>query len=348
LGTLDLAVDLVAGPGSVVAVLGPNGAGKTTLLRALAGLLALDAGHVRLDGEVLDDPAAGVHVPAHRRPIGVVFQQYLLFDNMTALDNVAFGLVNRGATRRAARRQAAAWLDRVGAGDVAGSRPRRLSGGQAQRVALARALAGAPRLLLLDEPLAAVDVAARADLRAELRHHLAEAPGVRLLVTHDPLEAMLLADRLVVIEAGRVVQRGVPADVAARPRTDYVARFAGVNLLRGVAVDGQVRVDGGARLVAAGAPDGPVLVTVRPEAVALHRREPDGTPRNVWQGVVVAVDGHAGHGARVRVQVEGTAPGAVPAIVAEVTPAAIADLGLHPGSPVWVAVKATEVTAYPA
>lgn len=359
LGALDLDVELAVGAGPVVAVLGPNGAGKTTLLRALAGLVPLDRGHVCLDGETLDDAATAVHVPTHRRPVGMVFQDHLLFGHLSALDNVAFGLVARGVSRAEARRRAAAWLDRMGLAGSGPARPAHLSGGQAQRVALARALATEPRLLLLDEPLAAVDAAAKAEVRAELRHHLAEVPGVRLLVTHDPLEAMLLADELVIVEAGRVTQRGTPSEVSARPRSRYVAELVGVNLFRGVAADDRVRVDGGGGLVVAGAPAGPVLVALRPQAVALHVRHPEGTPRNVWPGRIAGIEGVVGHGDRVRVRVLGrpaldgaAAAGAAtatgPDVVAEVTPAAVSELGLHPGAEVWVSVKAMELSAYPA
>jgi molybdate transport system ATP-binding protein len=228
-------------------------------------------------------------------------------------------------------------------GHRAAARPAQLSGGEAQRVALARALVTEPRLLLLDEPLAAVDVAAKAGVRAELRRHLAGVEGVRLLVTHDPLEAMLLADRLVVVEGGRVTQVGTPTQVSAQPRSDYVAELVGVNLYRGEARGGRIALADGGTLVVPDAPDvpaGPVLATVAPRAVALHVHRPDGTPRNVWPGRVAAVDGH---GDRARVRVEATPP-----IVAEVTPAAVAELGLHPGAAVWIAVKATEVDAYPA
>src|SRR4051794_16365182 len=159
----------------------------------------------------MDDPAAGTFVVPERRGVGYVFQDYLLFPHLTALENVAFGLRARGVHRREARAAAARWLERLGVGEYAGARPRALSGGQAQRVALARALATEPRLLLLDEPLAALDAATRVEVRAELRRHLATFGGARLLVTHDPVEAMVLADRLVVLEDGRIVQSGRPA-----------------------------------------------------------------------------------------------------------------------------------------
>jgi molybdate transport system ATP-binding protein len=340
LGRLRLEVELEVATGELVVLLGPNGAGKTTLLRALAGLVPLEAGRVTLDGEVLEDTAAGTWVPTERRPIGFVFQDYLLFPHLTALENVAFGLRARGLPKAEARRRAGAWLDRVGLAGHANVRPRALSGGQAQRVALARAMAGNPRLLLLDEPLAALDAATRTALRRDLRRHLAGFDGTRLLVTHDPLEAIALADRLVVLEGGRVTQTGTPDDVSARPRSAYVAELVGVNLYRGHASDGAIELEDGGRLIAADINHGEVFAAVHPHAVALHRRPPEGTPRNVLAGTADTLDVI---GDRVRVRVAGAVP-----IIAEVTPAAATELQLADGGPVWATVKATEVTVYPA
>jgi molybdate transport system ATP-binding protein len=340
LGRLELEVELAVGTGELVVLLGPNGAGKTTLLRALAGLVALDHGRVVLDGEVLDDTGSGTHVATERRPIGFVFQDYLLFPHLSALENVAFGPRARGLAGAEARRRAAVWLERVGLAGDTGSRPRALSGGQAQRVALARAMVSDPRLLLLDEPLAALDAASRTEVRRDLRRHLASFDGTRLLVTHDPLEAVALADRLVVLEGGRVTQTGTPDQVSAQPRSRYVAELVGVNLFRGRATGAVVEVDGGAVLVAAGDHHGEVFAAVHPHAVALHRRAPEGTPRNVWAGTADTLDVL---GDRVRVRVTGTVP-----IVAEVTPAAASELRLADGGPVWATMKATEVTVYPA
>jgi molybdate transport system ATP-binding protein len=346
LGQLDLDVELEVASGELVVLLGPNGAGKTTLLRALAGLLPLERGRVVLDGTVLEDPAQRVRMPTEQRPVGLVFQDYLLFPNMSTLDNVAFGLQARGIAKAEARARARGWLHRVGLDDAEKARPRALSGGQAQRVALARTLATDPGLLLLDEPLAALDAATRVQLRRELRRHLASFDGVRLLVTHDHLEAVALADRLVVIEHGRITQTGKPDEISARPRSRYVAELVGVNLYRGRSADGHITTDAGAVLIAAGdVPGGRVFAAVHPRAVALHRQAPargrhGASPRNVWAGAVDAVE--AAGGDRVRVRVIGELP-----IVAEVTTAAVVELRLAEGGRIWAAAKATEVDVYP-
>ena len=340
LGELTLSASLEVDAGEVVAVLGPNGAGKTTLLRALAGLVPVRTGRVVLDGDVLEDTATGRCVPPERRRLGVVFQDYVLFPHLDVRENVAFGLRCQGAPRHQAHAEAERWLARLGLTAHARTRPGRLSGGQQQKVALARALAARPRMILLDEPLSALDVAARAELRRELGDVLRSFAGVRLVVTHDPLEARALADRFVILEHGRVVQTGTPAEVTARPRSAYVARLVGVNLLRGRGEGDLVRLPDGGALVAPGAGFGDVLAVIHPSAVALHREHPHGTPRNVWRGVVEGVELYEN---RVRVRIGGPR-----ALVAEVTPAAVSDLGLDRGGEVWVSVKATEIETYPA
>jgi molybdate transport system ATP-binding protein len=341
LGSLQLDVALDVADGEVVALLGPNGAGKTTTLRCIAGLQPIDAGRITLDGEPLDDPRTGVLVAPHQRPIGVVFQDYLLFPRLSALDNVAFGLRTRGISRSDARAAALRWLDRVGLAEHAGARPRELSGGQAQRVALARALATDPRLLLMDEPLAALDAQSRVDVRTDLRNHLATFTGARLLITHDPIDAVVLADRLVILEAGRVTQSGTTADVTARPRSRYVADLVGINLLHGVRTgEHTARLDTGAELTTADPiPSLEVSITVRPQSVTLHRGPPEGSARNAWRATVTAVEGDHD---RVRVRLDGPVP-----LTAEVTPAAIAELDLRAGQMTWASVKAVDLAAYP-
>ncbi|RIV37079.1 ABC transporter ATP-binding protein [Micromonospora radicis] len=335
-----LDLPLTIAPGEVVALLGPNGAGKTTALRTLAGLLPLSAGHLTLAGRDLDHPVRRTWTPPERRPIGVVFQDYLLFPHLSALDNVAFGPRRHGLDRRQARDLAADWLTRMGLAEHARRKPRELSGGQAQRVALARALAVEPALLLLDEPLAALDARTRLDTRAQLQRHLAAHAGAALLVTHDPLDALVLADRLVVIEHGRVVQEGDAATITARPRTDYVARLVGLNLYRGYADGHRVRLGDGFELTTGDHHEGEVFVAFPPSAVALHPRRPDGSPRNTWPATITGIQQH---GDNLRIQLVGPIE-----VAADVTPAAATQLRLAPGQPVWAAVKAAETRAYPA
>jgi molybdate transport system ATP-binding protein len=216
-----------------MAVLGPNGSGKSTVLRALAGLLPLASGRVTLDGVVLEDPVARVRVGPQRRPVSLMFQDYLLFPHLSALENVAFGLRARGMDRRLARQKAGLVLEHLGLGQVTSARPGAMSGGQQQRVAMARALVTEPSLLLLDEPLAALDVSTKTDVRRHLRGLLRESKAANVLVTHDLLDAVALADRMIVIENGTIAQTGTPADVTVRPRSAYVAALTGVNLITG-------------------------------------------------------------------------------------------------------------------
>ena len=339
-GAFALDVEVTAADGELVVVLGPNGAGKSTLLSALAGLLPA-SGSIAIGDQVVLDDDEGIDRPPEERPVGVVFQDGRLFPHLSLVDNVAFGLRSRRARKAVARAEARAWLERIGLADRAGDRPSALSGGQAQLVALARALATQPRLLLLDEPLSALDAQVRPTVRADLRRHLASFEGSRLLVTHDPLEALVLADRLVVLEDGRVVQVGTPDDVRRRPRSAYAASVVGLNLWRGTGTGGRLVLESGGELVTAGpVPDGPALAVVAPAAVALHRTRPEGSPRNVVEGVVVGIEHR---GAAVRIQLDGPLP-----LLAEVTAAAVADLHLAVGDRAWASVKASEITATPA
>ncbi|MDN4160164.1 sulfate/molybdate ABC transporter ATP-binding protein [Nocardioides abyssi] len=331
-----LDVSLEVADGETVALLGPNGAGKSTVLGVAAGLLRPDTGRVTLDDHELTGRRV---VPPHARRTALLAQDPLLFPHLTALDNVAFGPRSAGVRRGAARDRARGWLAEVDATDLAGRRPGELSGGQAQRVAIARALAAEPRLLLLDEPMAALDVAVTPALRQTLRRVLEGRTTV--VVTHDVLDALLLADRVVVLDRGRVVEQGPAAEVLARPRSPFAARVAGLNMVSGRWSDGAVR-SGGGRAVA-GTPSGPALregdpavAVFRPRAVSVFREAPGGSPRTALPVVVTDLEPH---GDQVRVRAGDLA--------ADVTAHAAAELDLAPGSPVIFSIKATEVDVYP-
>lgn len=337
---LDITIDIE--PGTTLALLGPNGAGKSTTVELLSGLLPLDEGNITLAHRRLDDPAGGVFVPAEQRNIGVVFQQYLLFEHMSAIDNVAFAASSAGHRRRAARDIARPWLRALQLDEFAERRPSELSGGQAQRVALARALAMEPDLLLLDEPLAALDVAIRSELRRTLAEQLASFAGPRLIITHDPTDAILVADYIQVIEGGRVTQIGTPDSIRRRPATPYVAALAGTNLMTGTNQVGTLTLDGRRRTLQTSntSTSGPVLVTIHPNAIALHVEQPSGSPRNTWATTVATVEPL---GDTTRVTLADPLPLGV-----DITPGATAALGIVPGVDVWASVKATEVMVVPA
>lgn len=340
-GTFTLDLDLSAAAGEIVVVLGPNGSGKTTLLRGVAGLVPIAHGRIELAGRVLDAPSDGVWIEPERRRVGYVFQDYRLFPHLSVLENVAFGARYHGLTKRAAGTVAAGWLDRLGLAGFANRRPTALSGGQAQRVALARALAAQPDVLLLDEPLAALDATTRADIRATLNEHVAQFPGPVLIVTHDPIDALVLAHRVIVLEEGRVVQQGSPLDIARRPATAYLAGLMGLNLYAGRVADGRVTLDGGGELVAATLPPADLVhVAIRPSAITLHTQRPEqASTRNVWPGRVTAIQPL---GDRIRVDVAGR-PGAL----VDITAAAVAELHVDVGASVWLSAKATEIEVYP-
>ncbi|MFJ6795297.1 ABC transporter permease [Streptomyces sp. NPDC091268] len=325
---------LDAEPGTTIAVVGENGAGKTTLLRALLGLTPRAHAALRLgDTDVTE-------LPPHKRQVAWVPQDGALFPHLTALANTAYGLRARGVPRADARREAQAWLDRLGVGHLAHRRPAELSGGQAGRVALARALAARPRLLLLDEPLAALDQTTRARVRHTLRTHLADFGGVCLIVTHDPVEAVSLADRVLVLSDGQALQDAPPTEVTRHPRSPWVARMLGRNAWPGTASADGLALAGGGRLVVAEAlPEGAdALAIIAPEAVSVYRDRPGGSPRNIWPGTVREI---TSVGSRLRVLI---ASAGAPDLVAEITPQAAADLSLADGTPVWTSVKATEIT----
>ena len=344
-GSFRLELDVTVGAGETVVLLGPNGAGKSTLLSVLAGLVPLSTGSVRLGEEVWDDSATGVFVEAAGRGVGMVFQDHRLFPRLRARDNVAFGPRARGVPAQEARRRAEHWLDRLGVADLADRRPGQLSGGQAQRIAVARALAAEPALLLLDEPLSALDVRTRGEVQAALLEQLRDFAGPCVIVTHDPVEAILLADRVVVVESGRVVQQGTPAEVTRRPATPYVASLVGVNLLAGTASSDHLDLEGGGRVACMPERDhGPALAAVRPSAITLHLEAPPGTSaRNVWPATVASMQPLAD---RVRLSVDARLGARPVPLAVDVTPTAVAELAIRPGREVWLSVKATDLSVY--
>ncbi len=337
-------VDFSVERGETVAVVGPNGAGKSTVVRAIAGLQPISSGRLAFGSDVWDDPDAGAFLTARHRRVGAVFQQYLLFDHLSALDNVAFGLRAHRVDKQAANAAARAALERLGVGGIAERMPSALSGGQAQRVALARALVLEPGVVLLDEPLAALDATSRGAVRHDLPGWLQEStaedgrPSARIVVTHDPVDAHALADRVVVLEGGRITQTGTPGDLAARPRSTYVADLMGTNVLHGVLRGSVFAVEDGSDLIvgAHDAFDGPALAAIRPAAISLHRSRPEGSPRNVWETTIVGIDRSTD---RVRVRL-----GSPFALVVEVTEAGLGALGSGVNDRIWASVKASEIS----
>ncbi len=347
-GSFTLDVTVTAAPGEVLAVLGPNGAGKSTLLGVLAGLLRPDDGHVRIGDRLVT--GEGVHVPPHRRGVGLLAQQAMLFPHLTALHNVAFGPRAHGMPRREAEQRARELLAAVDAAALAERRPAQLSGGQQQRVALARALAPEPGLLLLDEPLAALDVDATPAMRSLLRRVVRAAGQTALLVTHSALDALVLADRVLVLTEGRVVETGSTREVLTRPRSAFTARIAGLNLVAGVGCAEGVRtadgvvVSGLAVDVVVGAP---AVAVFPPSAVAVFLEEPHGSPRNVLPVRLAAIEPR-GDVVRLRAATRDGGPAWAEGLAADVTPAAVADLAAEPGAELWFAVKAAEVAIHAA
>lgn len=336
------------GDGERVAVLGHNGSGKSTLLNILAGTLRPDSGSASLDGKRLFALGGGAHdwLQPHARGISLLAQDALLFPHMSVLDNVAFGPRVAGLGRAKARAAAERWLEEVGVAEFAARRPHQLSGGQAQRVAIARALAAEPRLLLLDEPMAALDVAVAPMLRRVLRQVLAEQMTV--LVTHDLLDAMLLSERIIVLDGGRVAESGPTEEVLQHPRTRFTAGLAGLNLVRGVYSGGGVR-DPHGRQIEGGHREGddlrdgePAAAVFAPSSVSIFLEAPAGSPRNNLPVVIAELEPHH---ELVRVRAEDRHGHF---LAADVTMRSVAELDLYPGKEVTYSVKAAAVTVYPA
>jgi molybdate transport system ATP-binding protein len=344
-GGFDLEARFAAAAGATTVIVGESGAGKTTLLRLAAGLDQPERGRIALDDEVYAEPEAGVAVPAWERDVGYVAQDYALFPHLTVERNVAFGLEAGGVRRADIVIRVAEALRRTGIADLARRRPATLSGGQQQRVALARALVLDPRLLLLDEPLAALDLQTRRQVRGELRELLRRLGCVTLYVTHSPLEALLFGDRIVVIESGRVSQVGSRDELLRYPRSRYVAELMGTNLFAGnvsaVAGPAAVRTPDGDVTVSAPGDPAEVFVTVDPRQITLHAQAPEGSAQNVFYGPVLELAPEPPSGERIRVIL-----GTRPPLVAEVTREAVAALSLREGMPVHASFKATGVRTY--
>jgi molybdate transport system ATP-binding protein len=355
-----LDVEFSVSAGEVLAVLGPNGAGKSTALHVIAGLVSPDAGLVRLGDRVLTDTEAGVNVATHDRRVGLLLQDPLLFPHLSVAANVAFGPHSRhGMSRmfRPARTKgeeiALRWLREVGAEQLADRKPRQLSGGQAQRVAIARALAAEPDVLLLDEPLTGLDVAAAAAIRAVLRTVVTRSGCAVILITHDLLDVFTLADRVLVLESGKISEIGPVAGVLTAPRSHFGARIAGVNLVNGtIGPDGSLHARSGvhwygtpARELGEALTEGQDAVAVfAPTAVAVYRDAPHGSPRNTVEQTVAELDTRG----TVVVVRSPEQPDGAPGLAAEITVDAAAELRLTPGERVWFSVKALEVALYPA
>jgi molybdate transport system ATP-binding protein len=333
-------VSLRLGPAETIAVLGPNGAGKSTLLAIISGLLRPDTGKATIGEKVLFDLTADKNLwsAPHIRGTALLAQEALLFPHLSALDNVAFGPRSAGASRTEARETAAHWLAEVDAGSLASRRPGQLSGGQAQRVAVARALAADPDLLLLDEPMAALDIHAAPLLRRLLKRVLANRRAI--IITHDILDALMLADRVIVLEDGRITEEGPTREVLEKPRSRFAAGLAGLNLMTGrVTEQGLVTAQG---QIVAGHHDDTVpgqdgVAVFPPSAVSVFLTEEHGSPRNSFP---VAITDLEPHGDQIRVRAGG--------LSADITPAASADLGLIPGMTVHFVIKATAIAIHPA
>ncbi len=330
--------------GEVVAVVGPNGAGKSTLVRLLSGQLRPDEGTVRIGAELVSGPDR--HVPVHRRRVALLEQRPLLFEHLDVAANVAFGPLARGVARRDAFVRAAAELEAVGCAHLARRRTWEISGGEAQRIALARALATDPEVVLLDEPLAALDVSVAPAIRTLLRERLREEQRTTILVTHDLVDALTLADTLVVMGAGRVTASGPLADLVARPTDPFLADLVGVNLVRGVRKDDTAivvasgeTITGVAAIPLAGHSD--ALAAFAPAAVAVHAELPVGSPRNHLRAHVTGIEPRGGLVRLACALSDGST------VAADVTAAAVAEGRLRPGAEVWLVVKAAQVSLYP-
>ncbi|GAC1394291.1 MAG: ABC transporter ATP-binding protein [Ktedonobacteraceae bacterium] len=371
LNTFHLSLSFSASQGETTVLLGESGAGKSTVLRIVAGLLKPQKGHIAFGDTIYFDSERDIAVPPQERPFGYVFQDYALFPHLTVFENIAFGLRAQHLSRSLIRQRVGAVLEQVHLPGLDQRRPAQLSGGQQQRVAIARALALQPQLLLLDEPLSALDVQTRREVRQELRHILAEIDITTIMVTHTYLEALLFGQLILVLEHGHVLQQGGQRDLLEHPRSAYVAELIGVNFFHG-----RIMRYESPTICALQIHNGPqpveVLATLReqevstprphigeeayvivePQSVTLYPTQPNSSARNTFRGEVMQIvrvgnaplstDKESEGVLRVSLLIDTT----MPPLTAEITEASSARLNLHEGSVVYATFKATEARAY--
>jgi molybdate transport system ATP-binding protein len=377
LNTFHLQVDFRLETGKTLVLLGESGAGKSTVLRLLAGLLRPDTGFICLNGAVYCDSAHRIALPPQERAYGYVFQDYVLFPHLNVFENVAFGLRTQRLPRLEVRMRVQEALARVHLSDLGQRRPAQLSGGQQQRVALARAIVLAPQLLLLDEPLAALDVQTRREVRQELRQLLSEIDVTTVMVTHHYLDALFFGDQILVLDHGRVIQQGGQQELREQPRSSYVAELAGVNFFRGHITSYEsgamcrVRIDQSvadeergsrpifhAEIIASLrendlheqelAPGAEVNVVIDPRSITLHNTPPESSARNLLHGEIVHILYLAGSmgrdDGRVRISLS-LEPGNLP-LTAEITETSATRMNLVEGQHIYATFKATEASVY--
>ncbi len=366
LGAFHLTTALSAESGKTTVLLGESGSGKSTILRLLAGLLDLEHGRIVVDGITYADSEKRLVVPPQERPFGYVFQDYVLFPHLSIFENVAFGLRAQRIARSIIRERVEQALEQVQLAGLESRRPGQVSGGQQQRVALARALVLQPRLLLLDEPLSALDIQTKRETRQELRGILAQAGITTVLVTHDYLDALIFGHQIVVLDHGQVIQNGNQQDLMERPHSSYVAELVGLNFLRGRIV--RREADALCTIAFGDEQNGPGVeleatledhqstaseprigeeasVVVDPRSITLYRSPPDGSARNLLRGDIVQII-PVGSGAQGHIRVTLLVDALPLPLTAEVTRASVTHMGLQEGLSIYATFKAVEARAY--
>ncbi len=367
LNTFHLTLELEAKRGQTTVLLGESGAGKSTVLRLVAGLLTPQKGLISLGNTVYFDSERGINVPPQERPFGYVFQDYALFPHLTVFENVAFGLRAQRLPRSLIRQRVGEALEQVHLPALEQRRPTQLSGGQQQRVAIARALALQPQVLLLDEPLSALDVQTRREVRQELRHILTEVDTITLLVTHTYLEALLFGQNILVLEDGHVLQQVGQRDLLEHPRSSYVAELIGVNFFRGRVVRYEsshvcvLQVQNGAQTVEmlatlqdAAKPhiDEEAFMIVEPRSITLYSSQPNSSARNTFRGEIIQLLRVGNTSLSSSVDKEGVfrvtllIDASMPPLTVEITGSSATRLNVHEGAIVYASFKATEARMY--